>query len=254
LRVTFEEAAFGTEKEVEYPRMERCDRCTGKGAEPGTELVSCAECNGQGEIRRVQQSVFGQFVNVATCPRCRGEGKTISSPCTQCRGSGRERKNRKIQVKVPAGIDDGSQMRLTSEGEAGERGGEEGNLYVVFHVQKHAAFERVDDHILYELPLNIAQAALGAKVTVPTLDGDTELEIPAGTQSDDDFVLRGKGVPHLQRNGRGDQIVKVNVVVPEELTEEQRALLEQLAATMGTPTIPKKDKSFFERLRDAVAG
>ncbi|HET7737891.1 MAG TPA: DnaJ C-terminal domain-containing protein, partial [Tepidiformaceae bacterium] len=248
------EAAFGTEKEVEYPRMERCDRCTGKGAEPGTDLVSCAECNGQGEIRRVQQSVFGQFVNVATCPRCRGEGKTISSPCTQCKGTGRERKNRKIQVKVPAGIDDGSQMRLTGEGEAGERGGEEGNLYVVFHVQKHPAFERVDDHILYELPLNIAQAALGAKVTVPTLDGDTELEIPAGTQSDDDFVLRGKGVPHLQRNGRGDQIVKVNVVVPEELTDEQRALLEQLAATMGTPTIPKKDKSFFERLRDAVAG
>ena len=254
LRLTFEEAVFGVEKEIEFARQERCSQCSGKGTEGGAEFAVCPECNGAGEIRRAQQSIFGQFVNVTACGRCQGEGRIVTNPCTTCRGTGRERQTRKIMVKVPAGVDDGAQIRLTSEGEAGARGGETGNLYVVLSVAEHEKFERVDDHILYELPVNIAQAALGARVTIPTLDGETGFEIPAGTQSGEDFMLRGKGVPHLRAHGRGDMVVRVTVVVPEELSGDQRALLEKLALTMGTPTLPKKTRGFFERLRDAVAG
>lgn len=254
MRLTFEEAVFGIDKEIEYQRLERCDKCAGKGAEPGTELATCPECNGAGEIRRAQQSIFGQFVNVAPCVRCAGEGRIVPNPCAKCRGSGREKAVRKISVKVPAGVDEGAQIRITNEGEAGARGGESGNLYVVLTVAEHAKFERVEDHILFELPINIAQAALGATVTIPTLDGDMQFDVPSGTQSGEDFVLRGKGVPHLRSTGRGDMVVRVTAVVPDDLTDDQRALLQQLADTMGTPVLPRKGKGFFERLRDAVAG
>ena len=254
LKLTFEEAVFGTEKEIEYQRQERCDRCAGRGAEPGTELTTCPDCNGAGEIRRSQQSIFGQFVNVSACGRCGGEGRVIPNPCEECRGTGRTRKTRHIAVKVPAGVDDGAQIRLAGEGEAGARGGETGNLYVVLSVAAHERFERVEDHIVLELPINMAQAALGAELTIPTLDGDMALEIPAGTQSGEDFILRGKGVPHLRGAGRGDMVVRVTVVVPETLSDEQRELLEKLAATMGTPTLPRRNKGFFERIRDAMAG
>jgi molecular chaperone DnaJ len=254
LRLTFEEAIFGVEKEIEYARPERCDRCAGKGAEPGTDLETCPDCNGQGELRRSQQSIFGQFVNVTTCGRCQGEGRIVTSPCTQCRGQGRIRAQRNIVVKVPAGVDDGAQIRLTGEGEAGARGGEYGNLYVVLNVAAHEHFERVEDHILLEFPVNVAQAALGAKVRVPTIDGEMDFEIPGGTQSGEDFVIRGKGVPHLRGSGRGDMVVRVTVVTPDDLDDRQRELLEQLAETMGTPTLPKKSRGFFERIRDAMAG
>jgi molecular chaperone DnaJ len=254
LRLSFEEAVFGTEKEIEFTRSERCEACGGRGSEPGTDLTACPDCRGTGEIRRSQQSIFGQFVNVSTCGRCQGEGRIIETPCTKCRGAGRERKTRRLSVKIPAGVDDGAQIRLTGEGEAGARGGEYGNLYVVLSVEPHPQFQRVEDHILYELPLNIAQAALGARVTIPTVDGETQLEIPPGTQSDDEFVLRGKGVPHLRTGGRGDMVVRATVVIPESLTGEQRELLEKLAATMGTPVLRRKEKSLFSRLRDAVAG
>ena len=254
LRLDFEEAVFGTDKEIEFSRAERCEKCAGMGTEPGTELITCPDCNGAGELRRAQQSIFGQFVNVTACSRCQGEGRIVQSPCSQCRGVGREKKSRHISVKVPAGVDDGAQIRLSGEGDAGPRGGEYGNLYVVLGVAEHARFERVEDHILLDLPINIAQAALGARITIPTLDGEMELEIPAATQSGDDFVLRGKGVPHLRGVGRGDMVVRAAVVVPEALDEAQRELLERLAETMGTPVLPKKDKGFFERIRDAVAG
>jgi len=254
LRISFEEAVFGAEKEIEYPRGERCDRCSGRGSEPGTDLVVCPECEGAGEIRRSQQSVFGQFVNVSACGRCQGEGRVVESPCTKCRGAGRERQARHISVRIPAGVDDGAQIRLTGEGEAGPRGGEYGNLYVVLDVEAHAEFERYEDHILYELPLNVAQASLGARLKVPTIDGDMDLEVPAGTQTDDEFVLRGKGVPHLRGGGRGDMRIRATVVIPETLTDDQRELLEKLAATMGTPVLPRKEKGFFERIKDAVAG
>lgn len=254
MRIAFEEAVFGVEKEIEFPRLERCDRCTGRGAEPGTDLTTCPECNGAGEIRRAQQSIFGQFVNVTACGRCQGEGRVVENPCTECRGSGRLKKTRKISVKVPAGVEDGAQIRLTGEGEVGAHGGEYGNLYVALSVQEHAHFHRVEDHILLELPVNIAQAALGARVPIPTLDGELEFEVPAGTQSGEEFVIRGKGVPHLRGLGRGDMVVRITAVIPENLNEEQRGLLEKLAETMGTPVLPKKSKGFFERIRDAVAG
>lgn len=254
MRITFEEAVFGTEKEIEFQRQERCTRCAGQGAEPGTELTVCPECNGAGELRRSQQSIFGQFVNVSACGRCAGEGRIVPNPCTDCRGTGRTRQPRKIVVKVPAGVDDGAQIRITNEGEAGPRGGEAGNLYVVLGVAEHEHFQRVEDHIVLELPVNLAQASLGAELSIPTLDGEMELEIPAGTQSGEDFVIRGKGVPHLRGAGRGDMVVRVTVVVPESLTEKQRELLEELASTMGTPTLPKHHKGFFERIRDAMAG
>lgn len=254
ITLTFEEAAFGTEKELDYTRQEHCDGCNGSGAAPGSQPEVCSECNGAGEIRRAQQSVFGQFVNVSTCGRCRGEGRVITSPCANCRGRGGVRKARQISVKIPAGVDDGQQIRLTGEGEVGDRGGQPGNLYVLLDVQPHELFERVDDHILYDLPLNVAQAALGTNLQIPTLEGDMDFDVPAGTQSGDEFVVRGQGVPRLNSTRRGDMIVRTTVVVPEALTEEQEALLEQLAETLGTPSLPSQHKSFLERLRDAVAG
>ncbi|MCC6381977.1 MAG: molecular chaperone DnaJ [Dehalococcoidia bacterium] len=254
LHLTFEEAVFGVEKEIEFNRPERCDRCDGRGTEPGTDLATCPDCNGAGEIRRAQQSIFGQFVNVATCPRCQGNGRVVQDPCTQCRGIGLQKKTRRISVKVPAGVEDGAQIRLSGEGEAGAHGGDYGNLSVVLSVAPSPIFERVEDHILYDLPVNIAQAALGARVSIPSLEGEMEFEIPAGTQSGEDFVLRSKGIPHLRGSGRGDMVVRVHAVVPEELSDEQRDLLEQLARTMDTPVLPKKGRGFFERLRDAVAG
>ena len=254
VRLTFEEAAFGAEKQMEYERREHCGECGGSGAAPGSAPETCAECNGAGEIRRAQQSVFGQFVNVSACPRCNGEGRVVSSPCAACRGRGAVRRRRQISVAIPAGADDGLQIRLTGEGEAGDRGGQPGNLYVQLTVEPHELFERIEDHLLYDLPLNVAQAALGARIPIPTLEGETEFEVPAGTQSGDEFVVRGQGVPVLNANRRGDLIVRAAVVVPETLTDEQRGLLEQLAATLGAPSLPRRRKSFLERLRDAVAG
>ncbi len=254
LDLTFEEAAFGCEKEVTYARAEGCDDCDGSGAAPGTEPENCSTCNGQGEVRRSQQSVFGQFVNVATCNRCDGEGRVITSPCVVCRGTGRKSQERTITVKVPAGVDTGQQIRLTGEGEVGPRGGEPGSLYVVLRVEEHPQFERADQHILYEYPLNIAAATLGTTITIPTLDGEEEIEIPQGTQSGEEFVLKGYGIPHLRGNGRGDMVIRVTVVTPEKLTDEQRDLMERLAETMGTPTLPKRKRGLFERLRDAVSG
>lgn len=259
LELSFEEAAFGTEKEIEFQRYEVCGECRGRGTAPGTDLAVCPECRGAGEIRRAATSIFGQFVNVTTCGRCGGEGRLIVTPCSRCRGTGRERVTRRLVVRIPPGVDSGSQIRLSGEGEAGFRGGPRGNLYVVVSVAPHPHFTRVGDHLLYELPLNIAQAALGTTVQIPRLDpggGVIELEIPPGTQHGDEFLVRGEGVPRLRGTGRGDLVVRVAVVVPEHLSEEQRRLLEKLAETMGTPTLPRRNgkKSFFERLRDAVAG
>ena len=254
LNIKFEDAIFGTEHEITYSRRERCRDCGGNGAATTSDIVVCSECNGAGEVRRSQQSIFGQFVNVTACGRCRGEGRVISNPCGACAGSGRYNGERTISVNIPAGIDDGQQIRLTGEGEAGPNSGESGNLYVVVNIEPHERFERVDNHILLELPINIAQAALGTTVMVETLDGEVEHEIRAGTQSGDDFVLRGKGVPSLRGRRRGDMVVSVVVVVPEELDEEQTALMEQLAETMGTPSLPRRQKGFFGRLKDAVAG
>jgi molecular chaperone DnaJ len=252
IEIDFEEAAFGVEKEVEVTRNERCGRCGGNRAEPGSELSRCAACEGLGEVRRVSRSFFGQFVNIATCSQCRGEGRIIHEPCKDCRGSGRERQKRKLVVKIPAGIDDGAQMRLSSEGDVSADGGSPGHLYLRVGVREHPYFQRDEDDLIYDLPLGLPQAALGAEVEIPTLDGKPHtLRIPAGTQSGRVFVLRAKGVPRLHGGGRGDLLVRAGVVVPTDLSDEQRELLLKLAESFGTP-VSEDEKGLLGKIKDAL--
>jgi molecular chaperone DnaJ len=254
LEIGFEEAVFGINKEIEVVRHETCSTCNGRGAEPGTTPVRCSECNGTGQVRRAQQSLFGSFVNVTTCPRCGGRGEVVTTPCSECHGAQRVETTRKLSVSIPAGVDDGTRVRLTGEGEAGVNGGPAGSLYVVLHVKPHAFFQRRDNDILLNMNINIVQAALGAQIMVPTLDtdGETKLSIPAGTQTGAVFRLKSKGVPKLRGAGRGDEIVIINVVVPTKLDSKQKDLLRQLGETLGTDVSPQNDKNFGERLRDAL--
>ena len=230
LTISFEEAVFGCQKEIELPRWEACSNCRGSGAQPGTSTTRCPACQGKGEIRRVQQSIFGQFVNVTMCERCRGEGKVITTPCEKCRGQGRVRNIRHVVVNIPAGVDDGINVRVTGEGEVSARGGTPGNLYVILSVKSHPFFKRQGNDILYELPISFSQAALGDEVEVPTVDGkSTTLKVPAGTQSNRSFRLKGMGVPVVHSSARGDQHVIVKVVTPTNLSAEQKRLLEEFA-------------------------
>ncbi len=250
MTITFEEAAFGLERDIEVARYDICSRCNGKGAEPGTSPTRCSTCNGTGEVRRVQQSILGSFVNVTTCPTCRGEGETISIPCSQCRGNKKVRVTRRLTVKVPPGVDTGTQIRLANEGELGEFGGPPGNLYVVLNVRPHPFFRRREDDIVMEVQVNVAQAALGDEIVVPTLDGDEKISLPGGTQTGRVITIKGKGIPHLRRQGRGDQLVVVQVAVPTNLTSEQRKLFGELAKTLGKEVIPQSEKGFIDKLKD----
>jgi len=252
LTIEFEEAVFGCEKELEVPRDEICPHCRGTGAEPGTQPVRCPQCHGTGEVRRVQQTILGSFVSVTTCPRCGGTGEVVNTPCTHCRGRKVVRVTRRISVKIPPGVDDGTRIRLAGEGEPGEYGGPPGNLYVVLNVKPHPYFRRQNNDIILELGINVAQAALGDEVEVPTLDGPVKLSIPPGTQTGQVFRLRGKGVPYLRRNGRGDQLVIINVQIPTRLTERQRELFLELSKTLGREVIPQREKGFFDKLRDVL--
>jgi len=234
ITITFEEAAFGCEKELEISRAENCSMCHGTACKPGTQSERCPNCNGTGQVRRVQQSIFGQFTSINTCSQCHGEGMVVTEPCPQCRGTGRENLKRIIPVQIPPGVDDGSRMRLGREGHAGMRGGSPGDLYITISVLEHEFFVREGDDILYELPVNFAQAALGAEVEIPTLDGETKLKISAGSQTGTVFRFKSKGVPHLNKGGRGDQIVQLLVVTPDSLTKEQRQLFGKLAESLGT--------------------
>jgi molecular chaperone DnaJ len=233
ITVNFEEAALGTEKEIDITRTEVCSTCRGTRSKPGVQPVRCPSCNGTGQIRRVQRSLFGQFVNTAICDECRGEGMIVKEPCQDCRGIGYQKQKRRISVKIPAGIDDGNGIRLSSEGNAGLRGGPAGNLYVIVTVKKHEYFTREGDNIIADLPINFAQAALGAEVEVPTLYGPTKLKVPSGSQTGRMFRLKDKGVPHLHGNGKGDQMVVIRVTTPESLTKEQRKLFEELSKSLG---------------------
>jgi len=253
ISITFDEAVFGVEKQFDVVSAELCSVCNGLRAEPGTEPERCPQCNGSGEVRRAQQSIFGQFVNVAACDRCRGEGRVVNTPCHNCRGAGREKRKRRLSVKIPAGVDEGSQMRLTGEGEIGAQGGPRGQLYLQINVKPHEIFRRDEDDILLELHLNFAQVALGDEVAVPTIDGELhELRVPAGTQTGELFVVRGMGVPHLRANGRGDMIVRANVVTPKGLTKEQKDLLRQLAVSLGSDVKPQEDRGFMGKIKDAL--
>jgi len=236
--ISFEEAAFGCDKEINISRTENCSLCNGIGCKPGTEPTRCSNCNGTGQVRRTQQSIFGRFTTTTTCSQCRGEGRIITEPCPKCRGTGKEKFQRSILVKIPAGVDDGSQIRLSGEGESGSRGGPQGNLYVILSVKQHKLFIRDGDNILYGLPINFAQAALGTEIEVLTLNGTTKLKIPAGSQTGEVFRLKNQGIPHLHRSGRGDQLVTLFVVTPDSLTKKQRQLFEELADSLGPANIP----------------
>jgi len=251
--LTFEESAQGVDKEIEITRDETCSVCYGSGAEPGSKAETCPTCGGRGEIRQARQTILGSLVQVTTCPNCNGAGRVIRNVCKNCRGRGYERKTVKKVISIPAGVDNGTQIRLADEGQPGENGGPRGNLYVEVKVKPHKFFKRRQNDLLLDLNINIAQAVLGAEVEVPTLNGKVKMTIPPATQPGRVFRLRGKGFPHLQGSGSGDELVIVNVSMPEHLSSEQRKLFEQLAKTMGTEVLPQ-EKSFLDILKDLLGG
>ena len=232
ISITLAEAAFGCEKEITIVRNEYCSECQGTRSKTGSQPERCSNCNGSGQIKRVQSSVFGRFTNVTTCPKCHGEGRIVTELCPKCRGTGREKHQRTIPVKIPAGVNDGNQLGIRGEGDTGARGGPSGDLIVNISVQKHEFFTREGDDIYFDLPINFAQAALGTEVIVPTLEGDTKLKVPAGCQNGAIFRFRNKGITHLQERGRGDQIITVSVTTPESLTKEQKQLFEKLSESL----------------------
>ena len=252
LTLTFEEAVFGCEKEIEISRSEACSVCKGLRAEPGTEARKCTVCGGSGEVRRAQRSIFGQFVNVTPCDRCGGEGRIVDTPCHQCRGSGREKISRKLQVRIPAGVDEGSQIRISGEGEMGLYGGSRGNLYIALTVRPHPLFQRDGYEILFDLEISFAQAALGEDVQIPTLDGEQTLKIPAGTQSGHQFILKRHGVPHMRGSGRGDMITRVQVITPKRLSAEQKRLLKELDESLRSQS--PDGKGFIGKIKESLGG
>ncbi|NQU31182.1 MAG: molecular chaperone DnaJ [Anaerolineae bacterium] len=253
ITLDFDEAVFGVEKEIEFTRDEVCSTCNGDGAEPGTAINTCATCKGQGEVRQVRQTILGQVVQTAACPHCNGRGKTIETLCHTCRGIGLERKAITKKVKIPAGVEKGTQIRLGGEGQPGVNGGPRGNLYMVLNVKPHKFFQRRDDDILLNLDINIAQAVMGADIEVPTVDGSEKFSIPAGTQPGKVFKLRARGVPHLQRSGRGDQKIIINVNIPNKLSSEQREIFEQLAGTLDTEIKPQ-ERGFMDWVNEVFGG
>lgn len=254
LTLSFEEAVFGCEKTVEVPRLDRCERCSGNGAEPGTQPTRCPTCNGSGELRRVQQSLIGQFVTVSVCDRCRGEGEVVLTPCSECRGQGRIRTSHRVLVTIPAGIDDAQQIRLPGEGEPGPHGGPSGDLYVAVSVTPHQTLKRQGVDLIYDLAINVGQAALGDEIEIPTAEGPpTKVKVPAGTQSGRIIRLHDKGVPHLRATGRGDLIARVRVAIPTHLTDEQRDLFQKLAKALG-PASPHEERGFFDRVKEVFGG
>lgn len=256
LDLEFTEAAFGVKKTIEIPFWDECSDCQGSGAEKGTSAETCSTCHGAGQVTMSQRTAFGNFQTVRTCPDCRGEGKIIKEACQACQGSGRIRKVKNQEIDIPAGVDNGSRIRISGEGERGERGGPAGDLYVFIHVEPHEFFQRQDNDIFLEKDISIIEAALGASVKVPTLHGDVELSIPEGTQTASTFRLKGKGIKNPRSFASGDQYVKINVVTPRNLTEEQKEILKEFGKTCSTEQhiAPKSEKkSFFSKVKDAFS-
>ena len=251
VEIELAEAFSGVTRRVELEVAQVCDRCDGDGAEPGTTPIACGTCAGAGRVQQVTRSVFGEFVRAQSCPTCGGSGRISETPCRECTGAGRITREKALDVEIPAGIQSAQQIRIRGEGHAGAQGGPTGDLYVEVRIARHERFERDGDDILTSVDLTIVQAAIGARVPVPTLEGDVELEFEPGTQPGEVRVLRGKGMPALQRYGRGDQRVLVNVSVPRRLTAEQRALLEQFEG-YSTDETYRRDEGFFEKLRSAL--
>ncbi len=277
LQITLEEAFAGADREIEIPRNEDCTECHGSGAAKGTQRVKCTSCQGTGQIRVVQNTPLGRFQTVRSCSHCGGEGTIIEKPCPECRGQGKVRRVRKLKVQVPAGIDNESRLRMSGEGEAGLRGGPPGDLYIFIFVKPHSLFKRQNDDLNTEVTINMVQAALGTVIEVPTLEGQAALKIPEGTQTGSVFRLKGKGMPRLRGNSKGDLHIRVVVKTPSRLNSEQKELLQKLGVTMGLYTPEEggtgyvevnkvkikekkekkdkeKDKGFFDKVKDALIG
>ena len=251
LEISFEEAATGTETTIQIPRHEACETCSGSGAAPGSKPTACPQCHGRGQLRYQQ----GFFTVARTCGQCRGTGSVIAKPCATCKGTGHVPKERKLTVKIPAGIATGQRMRISGEGEAGAAGGPTGDLYVVVHVQVHPFWQRDGNDLYCEIPVNFPTLAIGGEITIPTLDGDETFKIPEGTQTGSAFRLRGRGMPDVGGRGRGDLVVTVKVITPKKLTKDQKKLLEQLQGLLPKekfePTqVDGEDKGLFDRVKD----
>lgn len=251
MTIAFEEAAFGVEKEIQIPRHETCNECQGSGAAPGTHPTQCSECRGSGQIKVNQRTPFGMVQTARTCPTCHGEGQTISSPCKVCNGQGQVRNVKPIKVSVPAGSEEGLNLRFSGSGEAGKKGGPAGDLYVVLHVKAHKFFERDGNDIYCEIPITFVQAALGTEMEVPTLDGSVKMKVPEGTQTGTVFRLRGHGVPYRRGSGRGDQHVRVLVATPTKLTDKQKEILQEFGDTT-TQQQQMGKKSFFDKVKENI--
>ena len=253
--ISFEEAAFGKKVQVKINRSEECDECHGSGAKAGTSKKTCPTCNGSGQVQSVQRTPFGNIASTRTCSTCNGEGEVIESPCTKCHGKGSIRKTKTIEVDIPAGIDEGQMIKLSGQGELGTRGGPRGDLYIEVNVKSHQLFTREGYDVYLEMPITFAQATLGDKIQVPTLDGKVEYEIPEGTQTGTVFRLKGKGIPKLRSNARGEQYVKVTVEIPKKLNDKQKELVRQFAKECGQEvhqrqqSLSNKIDNFFKNLK-----
>ncbi|MBT2598279.1 MULTISPECIES: molecular chaperone DnaJ [Oceanobacillus] len=252
--LNFEEAIFGKETDIEIPKEESCDTCNGSGAKPGTKPQTCSHCNGAGQLNQEQNTPFGRVVNRRVCNYCQGSGKIIPEKCNTCGGSGKIQKKKKIHITIPAGIDEGQQIRVAGKGEAGINGGPAGDLFVVIKVRPHDFFVREGDHIFCELPLTYAQAALGDELEVPTVHGKVKVKVPAGTQTGKTFRLKGKGAPNVRGKGHGDQHIKIKVMTPTNLSEKQKELLREFNELGGNESTDEQDDNIFQRFRRAFKG
>ncbi|WP_010632228.1 molecular chaperone DnaJ [Sporolactobacillus vineae] len=252
MTITFEDAAFGKTTDIRVPKEETCSTCHGTGARPGTKPETCSHCHGTGQLNTEQNTPFGRIVNRRVCPYCKGTGKIIKNPCRTCNGQGKVKVNKKIEVKIPAGIDDGQQIRLSGQGEAGVNGGPAGDLYIVFNVRPHKVFKRDGDNIYLEVPLSFAQVALGDEIEVPTLYGNVRLRIPAGTQTGTKFRLKGKGIKNVRGYGQGDEHVQVRVVTPKHLNEEEKTLFRKLEGVKNGSMNSENNESLFDKMKKKV--
>jgi molecular chaperone DnaJ len=245
INLNFEEAVFGVEKEITLEKKDSCLHCSGSGAEPGSKVSTCQKCHGTGQIRTTRRTILGNMATVATCDNCMGTGKYPEQACKECKGTGQLRRQKTIKVKIPAGVDDGSRIRVSGEGEVGYRGSTSGDLYLRLNVAPHKTLKREGEHIYSETPISFYQAALGTSVDVQTLDGDVKLKVPAGTQSGKIFRMKGKGVPHVNSSTRGDHFVTIHVVTPTKLTKKEKDLFKKLAEEKGESV--EVDESFWSR-------
>ena len=241
MEITLEEAAFGDTKHISIPKLEQCDECDGSGAKSPSDIVDCPDCNGQGMVRRQQRTPFGIFQTTSTCRKCKGEGKYIKDECRTCDGTGVVRKTKKLEISIPKGAEEGTNLRLSGEGEAGEKGAPSGDLYIVLHQKPHDTFDRRGDDIYIRVPIRFATATLGGEIEVPTLDGNAKLKIPAGTQNNTVFRMKGKGIPYLHDGGQGSQLVETIVAVPQKLSKKQKNLLQDFEAE-------SKNKGFLKKV------